>query len=64
MNEGRFDRNQATETYIQTTLHHTYLHILEQRNEDSSARHDVASLYHGHWHLETLVKEDTDNMDR
>lgn len=44
-------------------LHHTYLHILEQKNEDSSAHRDVASLSRGHWRLETLVREDTHNMN-
>ncbi len=63
MNEEGFDRNQDAESYTQTTLHHTYLHILGQKNEDFSARRDVASLYRGHWRLETLVREDTDSKD-
>lgn len=43
-------------------LYHTCLHILEQKNEDSSAHRDVASLYHGRWHLGTLVRENTDKQ--
>lgn len=63
MNKDTADKNWATKTYTQTPLHHTYLHILEQKSEDSSARHGVASLYHGHWHLETLGKEDINNKE-
>lgn len=63
MNEEGFDRNQATESYAKTMLHHTYLHILGQKNEDFSAHRDAASLYRGHWRLETLVREDTDSVD-
>lgn len=63
MDEEGFDRNQDTESYTQSTLHHTYLRILGQKNEDFSAHRDAASLYRGHWRLETLVREDTDKVD-
>lgn len=44
-------------TVRDTPLQITYMHILGQKNEDCAAHHGVASLFHAHWHLETLGRE-------